>query len=138
MRALQNQFWLRFRVAASAAATSGAVAQMEYLHACLLSSFRIFEVFKSAFCLCFPSQPAPAAEANGQEMGDGFELEDNTLAAEYSEELEFASQKEKDLSDRLLSTAEKAADIAVRALGGLVEAAALVGFLQLAASLHAI
>lgn len=64
-------------------------------------------------------------------MGDGFELEDNTLAAEYSEELEFGNQREKDLSDRLLSTAEKAADIAVRALGGLVEAAALVGFLHL-------
>ncbi|CDJ65140.1 Mov34/MPN/PAD-1 domain-containing protein, putative [Eimeria necatrix] len=85
----------------------------------------ILESCDEAISAAASSQPAPAAEANGQEMGDGFELEDNTLAAEYSEELEFASQKEKDLSDRLLSTAEKAADIAVRALGGEHEAAAL-------------
>ena len=77
-------------------------------------------------CLLLPSQPVSIGTASGQDMRDQSDLSDSGFAAEYSDDSELGAPRGKGLCDRLVDTAEKAADIAVRALGGLVEIAALV------------
>lgn len=59
-------------------------------------------------------------------MREQSDLADSGFAAGNSEDAELGAGRGKLLCDKLVGTAEKAADIAVRALGGLVEVAALV------------
>ncbi|CDJ52933.1 Mov34/MPN/PAD-1 domain-containing protein, putative [Eimeria brunetti] len=71
------------------------------------------------------SQPLSSGGASGQDGRESSETGGNGFSAEYSEDPELLASRGKSLCDKLMGTAEKAADIAVRALGGLVEVAAL-------------
>ncbi|CDJ57237.1 Mov34/MPN/PAD-1 domain-containing protein, putative [Eimeria maxima] len=85
----------------------------------------IVESCNEAISAAERSQPVSIGTASGQDMRDQSDLSDSGFAAEYSDDSELGAPRGKGLCDRLVDTAEKAADIAVRALGGLVEIAAL-------------
>ncbi|CDI79540.1 Mov34/MPN/PAD-1 domain-containing protein, putative [Eimeria praecox] len=85
----------------------------------------IVESCNNAISAAERSQPLSLGGSSGHEVREQPDLGDGAFTAESSEDSELGASKGKGLCDKLVGTAEKAADIAVRALGGLVEVAAL-------------
>ncbi|CDJ29468.1 Mov34/MPN/PAD-1 domain-containing protein, putative [Eimeria mitis] len=72
----------------------------------------VVESCNNAISAAERSQPLAMGSASGQEVREQSDLSDGTFTAEYSEESELGAARGKGLCEKLVCTAEKAADIA--------------------------